>query len=217
MLKKIFFLVSAFWLLSSLNTGAEDMETIKLPKPKLKSNLSVEEAILKRRSVRGYSSRELTNGQIGQLLWASQGLTDVRGLRAAPSAGALYPLEIYLLTGNGVYHYVPENHELQRKSTKDLKKGLARASWGQRFIEEAPLDIVICAVYERVTSRYGECGIRYAHMEAGHAAENIHLQAVSLGLDSCPVGAFDDVAVSKILNLPGKEKPIYIIPVGYRR
>ncbi len=217
MLKKIFFLVAAFWLLSSLNTGAQDMETIKLPKPKLKSNLSVEEAILKRRSVRGYSSRELTTKEIGQLLWASQGVTDVRGLRAAPSAGALYPLEIYLLTGNGVYRYVPEGHELQRKSTKDLKKGLARASWNQRFIEEAPLDIVICAVYERVTSRYGERGIRYTDIEVGHAAENIHLQAISLGLSSCPVGAFDDKAVSKILNLPGKEKPIYIIPVGYKR
>lgn len=213
----MFSLVAVFCFLISLNIGAQDMETIKLPKPKLKSSFSVEEAILKRRSVRNYSSRELTTGQISQLLWASQGITDARGFRAAPSAGALYPLEIYLLTINGVYRYIPESHELQRRSTKDLKKDLARASWNQRFIEEAPLDIVICAVYERVTSRYGERGIRYTDIEVGHAAENIHLQAISLGLSSCPVGAFDDKAVSKILNLPGKEKPIYIIPVGYKR
>ena len=205
------------WFLATLNIGAQDMETIKLPKPKLKSNLSVEEAILKRRSVRNYSSRELTTTQISQLLWACQGITDISGLRAAPSAGALYPLEIYLLTGNGVYRYIPEGHKLERTSTKDLRKDLARAAWGQRFIKEAPANIVICAVYERVTSRYGERGIKYTDIEVGHAAENIHLEAVSLGLASCPVGAFDDMALSKILNLSDKEKAIYIIPVGYKR
>lgn len=191
------------------------MEKINLPKPKLKSSFSVEEAILKRRSVRRYSSKELTIDQISQLLWAGQGITDVRGFRAAPSAGALYPLEIYLLKNDGVYRYIPEGHRLERISDRNLKKALAVASWNQRFINEAAVDIVICAVYERVTSRYGKRGIRYTDIEVGHAAENIHLQALSLGLCSVPVGAFNDNAVSKILNLSSMEKPIYIIPVGY--
>lgn len=193
------------------------MEIINLPKAKLKSSFSVEEAILKRRSVRGYSSRELTMHQISRLLWACQGITDAGGFRAAPSAGALYPLEIYLVKTDGVYRYIPQTHQLQKKSGKNLKNDLARASWNQRFIEEAPVDIVICAVYERVTSRYGKRGIRYTDIEVGHAAENVHLQAVSLGLSSCPVGAFDDNAISKILNLSAGEKPIYIIPVGYKK
>lgn len=216
-LKVILFIIYSFCVITGPAGGAKDMETIKLPKPKLKSGFSVEEAILKRRSVRSYSLRELTTEQISQLLWACQGITGAGGFRAAPSAGALYPLEIYLFTASGIYRYIPESHQLQKRSSSNSKKDLARASWNQRFIEEAPLDIVICAVYERITSRYGKRGIRYADIEVGHAAENIHLQAVSLGLSSCPVGAFDDKAVSKILNLPDKEKPIYIIPVGYKR
>jgi SagB-type dehydrogenase family enzyme len=217
MLKRIIAFYLVFWIPVSFNVGAKDMERIKLPKPKLKSNFSVEEAISKRRSVRRYSSRRLTNREMGQLLWACQGITDRRGLRAAPSAGALYPLEIYILIENGIYRYLPKGHELQRISNKNLKKKLTSAAWGQRFVEEAPLNIIICAVYERVTSRYGERGIKYTDIEAGHAAENIHLQAVSLGMDSCSVGAFDDAALSKVLSLSGKEKPIYIIPVGYKR
>ena len=196
---------------------ADEMETIKLPKPQLKSDVSVEEAIAGRRSARSYSDREMTPAEIGQILWACQGITDPRGFRAAPSAGALYPLEIYLVKGDGVYRYLPDAHQLKRLSKENIKGNLARAAWGQSFIEEAPVNIIICAVYERVTSRYGKRGIRYTDIEAGHAAENVHLQAVSLGLASVPVGAFDDNAVSKILNLSGREKPIYIIPVGHKR
>jgi len=154
--------------------------------------------------------------QISQLLWACQGITDSRGLRAAPSAGALYPLEVYLVKEDGVYRYIPEGHKLEKRSDKNVKKELAGASWGQHFVEEASIGIVICAAYERVTSRYGERGIRYTDIEVGHAAENVHLEAVSLGLSSVPVGAFNDGAVSKILNLSDGEKPIYIIPVGYK-
>lgn len=203
-------------LISAFRGEASDMETIKLPKPKLKSSFSIEEAILKRRSVRSYSSRALTMDQISQLLWACQGITDAKGFRAAPSAGALYPLEIYLLNSDGLYRYIPKSHQLQKMSVMNLKKDLARASHNQGFVEEAPVDIVICAVYERVASRYGERGIRYTDIEVGHAAENLHLQAVSMGLSSCPVGAFDDSAVSKILNLSDGEKAIYIVPVGYK-
>jgi len=195
---------------------AKDMETIKLPEPKLKSTVSIEETISKRRSVRSYSSKELTTEEISQLLWACQGVTDPRGLRAAPSAGALYPLEIYLVKNDGIYHYLPDGHILEKKSDKNVKSDLVKVSWNQRFIETASIDIVICAVYERVTSKYGQRGAQYTDIEVGHAAENIHLQAVSLGLSSVPVGAFDEGAVSNILGLPNNEKPIYIIPVGYK-
>ena len=210
------FLIVGFLFLV-FKSEANDMEKIKLPEPKLKSSVSLEETISKRRSVRNYSSEELTIEQISQLLWACQGITDPRGLRAAPSAGALYPLEIYLVKNDGVYHYLPDGHMLEKKSGKNIKGDLTRVSWNQRFIETASIDIVICAVYERVASKYGERGVKYTDIEIGHAAENVHLQAVSLGLSSVPVGAFDDGAVSRILGLPNNEKPICIIPVGYKK
>lgn len=214
--KKIIIAILGFFVSMNISAGgADNMKIIKLPKPKLKGNVSIEETIAGRRSVRRYSSRGLTIEEISQLLWACQGITSPRGLRAAPSAGALYPLEVYLVKDDGIYKYIPEGHKLKQLSGKNVKQDLMRASHGQAFVEEAPVNIVICAVYERVTSRYAERGVRYADIEVGHAAENVHLEAVSLGLASVPVGAFSDNAVSKVLNLPAKEKPIYIIPVGY--
>ena len=190
---------------------------IELPEPALKGEVSLEEAIQKRRSVRSFSGKALTTPEISQLLWATQGITDRRGFRAAPSAGALYPLEIYLVSRNGLFQYIPEGHKLKLAKAADLRQKLARASWGQGFIAEAPVNIVICAVYERVTGRYGERGARYVDIEVGHAAENLHLQAVALGLSSVPIGAFNDNAVAAILDLPAGTKPVYIIPVGYAK
>lgn len=210
----IFFLI----LSSSVETWGEDMKEIALPKPKTKGTISVEEAIQKRRSVRNYSSKEVNLEDISQLLWACQGITEERGgLRASPSAGALYPLEVYLVKKDGVFHYLPDGHRLGMLSNKDVRQALADAALGQSYVEEASIDIVICAVYERVMSKYGERGIRYTDMEAGHAAENVFLQAAALGLDSVPIGAFDDSAVSKTLNLPRDVKPLYILPIGYKR
>lgn len=219
MMKKFIFpvIILSFFYLAQ-ETQGEGMKTITLSKPKTKGVMSVEEAIGKRRSVRSYSSKEIPQEDISQLLWACQGITDERrGLRAAPSAGALYPLELYLVTKDGVYHYIPEGHKLEMTSDKNVKKELAVASHGQEYVSSVAVDIVICAIYERVTSKYGERGMRYIDMEAGHAAQNIFLQAVALGLDSVPVGAFDDVAVSKILDLPKDRRPLYILPVGYRK
>ncbi|MDD5495636.1 MAG: SagB/ThcOx family dehydrogenase [Candidatus Omnitrophica bacterium] len=197
---------------------AEIMKEMKLPEPRIKGGMSVEESIRARRSVRNYSSREISLDDISQLLWAAQGVTDKsRGLRSAPSAGALYPLEVYVAKKDGLFHYLPDGHKLELISTEDLRKGLSRAAYGQSFVEEAPVDIIICAVYERVTSRYGERGIRYTDMEAGHAAENVFLQAAALGLSSVAVGAFTDAAVAKVLNLPKDVKPLYVLPVGYKR
>jgi SagB-type dehydrogenase family enzyme len=196
---------------------ANEKEII-LPQPTLKGKVSLEEAIFKRRSQREFQRKELSLEQIGQLLWAAQGITAKRGgfnFRAAPSAGALYPLELYALTKDGLYHYIPAGHKLENLSDKDLRGDLARAALGQGSLASAALDIVICAVYERVTSKYGQRGVRYVHIEAGHAAQNIHLQAVALGLGSAPIGAFNDTAVKKCLLLPAACEPLYIIPIGY--
>lgn len=191
-------------------------ERIDLPQPRLKGKMSLEEAIKLRRSKRSYSPKELSLEQIGQLVWSAQGITDkVRGFRAAPSAGALYPLEIYVVRSDGLFHYGPGDHSLVRLSHEDLRQKLARAALWQGFIGQAPVNIVITGVYERVTSKYGERGLRYVDIEVGHAAQNIHLQAVALGLGSVPVGAFNDKAVKDVLSLPGDHKPLYIIPIGY--
>ena len=203
------------FLAATLGSGAE----IPLPAPSARGGMSVEEAIAQRRSVRSFTSQELSLTEISQLLWSLQGITDtVRGFRAAPSAGALYPLEVYLLDRGGVYHYIPSEHKLVKKIDRDLRKELAVAALSQPWVEHAPAVFVIAAVYSRVSRKYGEeRGARYVHIEVGHAAENLHLQAVALGLGSVPVGAFYDREVKKLLSLPPDEEPLYIIPVGHPR
>lgn len=189
---------------------------IQLPPPVTKGKISLEGTILSRRSKRSFSPKDLTLAQISQILWAGQGITAGRGsYRAAPSAGALYPMEIYVLTKQGLYHYLPEGHKLEVLTEKDLRPALAGAALGQSAVSEAALDIIICAVYSRITGRYGQRGIIYAAIEAGHIAQNIHLQAVALGLGSVPIGAFSDEGVKNILSLPKDNEPLYIIPVGY--
>lgn len=191
---------------------------IQLPGYTTKGKISLEEAILKRRSQRSFAQKDLTLDEIGQLLWAAQGITGYKegfSFRAAPSAGALYPIEIYLLTKDGLFHYIPEGHKLEILGQKDLRQALAVSALGQDPIALAPVDIVICAVYQRVTAQYGQRGIRYTHIEVGCAAQNIHLEAVALGLSSVPIGAFDDERVKGVLSLPKDHEPLYIIPLGY--
>lgn len=194
-------------------------EELKLPKPNCKSStVSLEETISKRRSIRDFLEKPLNIEQLSQLLWAAQGITAKSGsldFRTAPSAGALYPMEIYILDAQGLYHYEPKRHTLEILLKKDLRQNLQDAALGQGCIKEAPLDIVICAVFERITQKYGQRGIRYAYIETGHIAQNIHLQAVALGLSSVPIGAFNDEKVKQILSLPEGCVPVYIIPVGY--
>jgi SagB-type dehydrogenase family enzyme len=193
-------------------------DKISLPKPRSKGELSLEETISGRRSVRAFSSKELSLEQISQLLWATQGITEQkRGFRAAPSAGALYPLEIYLITSDGIHYYDVVEHNLEKISVNDVRRELAWASWGQSSIAEAPISVIICAVRSRTTSRYGKRGNRYVDIEVGHAAENLHLQAVALGLGSVPIGAFTDSEIKRILRLPRDTDPVYIIPIGYTR
>lgn len=193
-----------------------EKKTVMLPSPDVDGKVALETAIQKRRSVRSFADKSLTLAQIGQLLWAAQGITDKKGYRAAPSAGALYPLEIYVVKEDGLFRYLVESHRLERLSDKDLRASLQSAALFQASVGKAPVDIIITAVYERVTSKYGERGIRYTDIEVGHAAENILLQAVCLGLSTVPIGAFNDNSVAKVLSLPEDEVPLYIIPVGYK-
>jgi SagB-type dehydrogenase family enzyme len=198
----------------------EQAEVIKLPEPRHDSDVSLEQSLLERRSVRDYSGQPLTLQEISQLTWAAQGLTDPRGFRTAPSAGGLYPLELYLVAGDvedlppGVYRYQPDGHQLVKTGDGDKRAGLAEAALEQEWVEEGAVDFVFTTVYERTTGKYGERGIRYVHMEAGHAAQNLCLQATALGLGAVTIGAFYDEQVSRLLNLPADEQPLYVIPVG---
>ncbi len=195
-------------------------ETIKLSEPKHDSNTSIEEALLKRRSVRSFKDSPLTLAEVSQLLWAAQGITSPRGLRTAPSAGALYPLEIYVVAGNvddlpeGVYIYRPVKHELVRVEKGDKRMELCDAALGQTSVRNAAAVIVFAAVYERTTGKYGDRGIQYVHIETGHAAQNVFLQTVPLNLGTVVIGAFYDDAVKKVLKMSDREIPLYIMPVG---
>jgi SagB-type dehydrogenase family enzyme len=185
--------------------------------------MTLEEAILRRRSRRDFKDSPLTLGEISQVLWAAQGITDKTGLRAAPSAGALYPLDVYLVVGRqgveelgeGVYHYLPQSHSLEPILQGDVRQTLARLSLEQTFIAEAPLSLLITGEYERTTGKYGDRGVRYVHMEAGHVAQNVYLQAEALGLGTVTVGAFQDEEISQALNLPPSYRPLYVMPIGH--
>jgi SagB-type dehydrogenase family enzyme len=192
------------------------LKTIALPAPRYSGPVSLEEALKSRRSRREFADRELSLEQISQLLWACQGITDPSfGKRTAPSAGALYPLEVYLVSRKGVFHYRPNGHELVQVREGDVRHQLSVAALNQRPVAKAPVSIVITAVVARTAEKYGGRAERYVHLEAGHACQNVLLQAVTLGLGAVPIGAFVDQGVQKILSLPHDHEPIYIIPVGY--
>jgi SagB-type dehydrogenase family enzyme len=194
---------------------------MELPAPSHTSDVSLESAIQARRSVRSFSPRSPSLTDMAQLLWAAQGITSRHRLRAAPSAGALYPLEIYLVAGgindldSGAYRYVPATHSLELIKMGDLRSELSSASLGQRSIAQAPVCLVTTAVFQRTANKYGTRSDRYVLIEAGHAGQNILLQAVTRGLGAVVIGAFDDRAVQKVLDLPADHEPISIIPTGF--
>ncbi|MFH1278990.1 MAG: SagB/ThcOx family dehydrogenase [Candidatus Eisenbacteria bacterium] len=196
---------------------------IALPEPGGADLNSVEDAIRRRRSIRKFLPGPARLDHVGRLLWAGQGITEEGGARAAPSAGGTYPLILYLIAGEvdglpaGLYKYRPTPHGLTRVSDRDLRGEVAAAALAQQWIAGAPFTIVIVADYDRTTNRYGERGVRYVRMEAGHAAENIHLLAVTLGLGSTPVAAFEDRELQNLLELPDNEEPLYLVPVGSPR
>jgi SagB-type dehydrogenase family enzyme len=195
-------------------------QPIQLPRPRLKSGYSFEKVLGERRSVREYSSEALTLANVSQLLWSAQGVTHPEGWRTAPSAGAAFPLELYLVAGNvnglaqGLYRYRAGQHKLIRLRDKDLRADLAGAAPGQEWMKGSAIIIVIAAVYDRATRKYGQRGIRYTQMEVGHAAQNVYLQAASLNLGTALVGAFDDKRIREVLKLPSDEQPMGLMPVG---
>jgi SagB-type dehydrogenase family enzyme len=207
-------------LMQEKTVPISEQMTVQLPRPNFESTTSIEKALRERRSHRQYGEGPLSLEEIAQLLWAAQGITHGRDLRTAPSAGALYPVETYVVAGEvqnlpaGVYRYQPHRHALVLVRSGDVRRQLCSASLHQDAINSAPACIAISAVYARSTAKYGTRGIRYTHMEAGIAAQNVSLQAVSLNLGTVVIGAFHDDEVRDILALPAREDPMLIMPVG---
>jgi SagB-type dehydrogenase family enzyme len=201
-------------------------DRVDLPEPNLDGTMSVEEAIRQRQSIRSFADRPLDLGLVSQILWAAEGAT-VDGVsgptRAAPSAGGLYPCQLFVVAGRvdgleaGVYRYLWQTHTLRRVRRGDHRRQLAAAALRQRFISRAPMSIVIAAVYQRTTRKYGERGaLRYVPMDAGHMAQNVVLQSTALGLGATTTGAFYDQEVAGVLGTT-EEVPLYVIPVGWPR
>jgi SagB-type dehydrogenase family enzyme len=198
----------------------ESASDVNLPTPRHDGEVSLEHALRYRRSIREFGRGALTLAEVGQLLWAAQGVTHPMGLRTAPSAGALYPLVSYLVTGEvssltpGVYRYAPNQHALAMIGEGDRRAALSTAPLGQSWIADAAAVLVLAAVYRRTTGKYGPRGERYVHIETGHAAQNVYLQALALGLGTTEVGAFDDHAMKTALGLSDDQDPLAIMPIG---
>jgi SagB-type dehydrogenase family enzyme len=197
---------------------------MKLPPPKTDGSVSLEQAIQQRRTVRKFASEALRPAALSQLLWAAQGITGSRGYkRAAPSAGALYPMDVYVIVGRdgvdaaaaGVYRYEPLGHRISLLQENDVRVPAARAALSQMWMAGAPISLVITAEYGRATAKYGKRGVRYAMIEAGHIAQNVLLQAAALGLKAGIIGAFHDADLVRVLGIPRSHEPLLILPVGY--
>jgi len=199
---------------------SEESGPVALPAPETTGSVTLEQALARRVSVREYGPEPVTLREVAQLLWAAQGITRLSRFRTAPSAGATYPLETYVVVGRaegleaGIYRYDGNEHQLVPVVAGDHRGALSRASLGQSCIVDAPLSVVFTAIYHRTTARYGTRGRRYVHMEVGHAGENLYLQAVTLGLGTVAVGAFDDESVRRLLDAPEEEVPLAVYPVG---
>jgi len=222
--------------LSSDLGGQAATLAVQLPAPQFDGRCSVEKALATRRSVREFKDESLSIATLSQLVWAAHGMTHKMdappgwswgvwqgGKRTAPSAGALYPLELYIVASKvdglkpAVYRYRPQTHELLHVGAGDKRSELATATLGQKWIEDAPCVIVVSAVYKRTEVKYGDRAPRYVHIEVGHAVENICLQAVALDLGTTMVGAFKDDEVKKVLGMSDEEQPMAIVPVGKRK
>ena len=198
---------------------------MKLPQPRTKGQDTLEELIKRRRTIRSFLSTSMTQDQLSQLFWAAQGITEEKGYkRAVPSGGALYPIDAYAVVGAGgvegvqpaIYRYEPDDHSISLVVEGDLRQPLAKASLGQMWMAKAPVSMVITAEYRRITSKYGERGVRYAMIEAGHVAQNIFLQAEALGMGAGIVGAFHDNEVIQVMRIPLSHEPLIIMPVGHK-
>lgn len=214
---KQIFILWVVLILFSANCLADDM-IIKLPKPELQSEISIEEALSTRRSRRSYTEEPLTIRQLSQILWAGQGITEEPYFRTAPSAGALYPIDLYIAVNNvtevegGLYRYIPEEHYLHQIDSTSYQAKIYSSGLWQEALKSPPVTILLVADYEVITPKYGNRGIRYTFLEAGHIAQNIYLQCESLGLGTVAIGAFDEQGLQQ--ELPVKNNIIYLLPVG---
>ena len=222
--------VSAFVFFNGKNEAenptGEPMQSegeILLSAPAAGGGISLAEALANRRSFREYIKKSLAEREISQLLWSAQGITDrPTGFRTSPSAGALYPLEVYMVVGMadgvpaGIYKYSPQNHSILLVREGDVREELYRECLSQDSVKNAAAVLVFSAVFERTASRYGDRAERYVYMEVGHASQNVYLQAESLNLGTVAIGAFDEDGVKEVLGLPGDEEPVYIMPVGHK-
>lgn len=191
-------------------------KTITLPAPQTEGGLSLNKALSMRGSVRQFSEQVPTWKEVGQLLWAAQGINRPEKLRrTAPSAGALYPLEVYAILPGGVIHYTPKTHTVTKVVEGDMRKTLSEAGLKQKAIADATCVFVICAVFERTKVKYGERGLQYVFLEGGHAAQNLLLQAVGLGMCGVPIGAFHETEIQKALRIPKEWFPIYVLATGF--
>jgi SagB-type dehydrogenase family enzyme len=217
------FLALAGCLAAAGEDGGRVGEALSLPGPRADSPVCLERALALRRSVRSFDATELSTGELSQLLWAAQGVTHGRGRRTAPSAGALYPIELLVVAGRvrqlpaGVYRYQPDGHRLLRLAAGDRRARLTDAAVCQTWVGAGAAVLAVVAVPEGTTRKYGERGVRFAHLEAGHVSQNVCLQAVALGLGTVPVGSFDDGAVAELLGLGDGQQPLLLLPVGRPR
>ncbi len=206
----------AMHCLGDVGSSGQEGAVTQLPPPQTTGTVSIEQVLAQRRSIRSFTDQALSQSEIGQLLWAAQGITSPqRGFRAAPSAGALYPLELYVVTAEGVYHYQPQGHRMRLHLSGDRRAQLSQACVGQRVVQQAAADFVFTAVFSRTRAKYGPRADQYVHNEVGAAGENLCLQAVGLKLGSVMVGAFSDTQVTDVLDLPADHAPLLVIPVGH--
>ena len=204
--------------------------TYILPSPITDGAVSVESAMAKRRSQRNYIDKSISAEQLSQILWAAYGVTELTpdrpsvkgGFRTAPSAGALYPFEIYAIVSKvngieaGAYRYDPIEHKIIRTIDKDIREEFSAAAVGSVFIKDAPVILFYSAIFSRMTVKYGDRGReRYVCMDLGHSAQNVYLQAEALNLGTCAIGAFSDNRISRLMQLAEDEEPLYIMPVGH--
>ncbi len=218
----------SWMMLSCSAAGAaetpEDDGTVALPAADRVGGMTVEQALDRRRSVRAYAAGSLSLQEVGQLAWAAQGVTDREsGYRAAPSAGATFPIEIDVLVhgveplADGIYRYLPDTHALRRRSVGDYRPAAYETTFDQSMVRDAPVVMVISSIVTRTEQRFGELAGHLVDIEVGHVAQNVYLQAEALGLGTVAIAAFREEAMAAALELRDGERPLYLLPVGRLR
>ncbi len=198
------------------------MDLIYLKKLDTEKANTLEKSIYNRCSVRSFSGKPVKLNTLSKIIWSAQGMTNEPKRRTTPSAGAIYPLELFIISRNitdlenGIYHYLPEDHALDPQKEGRFTESLARACFHQTFIQDAAFAIIIAGDFEKTKQKYSERGERYVFMEAGHACQNMSLIATNLLLATVVIGAFNDKELRDLLNL-GDWYPIAVMPFAYEK